>query len=73
MNGLIIQWLKHTPKNANAEHYFPISFPKTCVSIVVGQSNKNEISRVTALSASNYTLNCSSGSPDTVYVMAIGY
>ena len=69
----MIQWVKHTANTGNAEHDFPISFPTTCVSIVVGQSNKNEISRVTALSASKYTLDCSVGSPDTVYVMAIGY
>ena len=69
----MIQWVKHTANTGNVEHNFPISFPTTSVSIVAGQSNKDEISRVTALSASNYTLNCSSGSPDTVYVMAIGY
>ena len=73
MNGLLIQWVKHTARTGNVEHYFPIGFPTTCVSIVVGQSNKNEVSRITAISASKYTLNCSGGSPDTTYVMAIGY
>ena len=65
--------MKHTNQTGNNNHDFPIDFPTTCVSIVVGQSNKNEISRVAALSASKYTLDCSVGSPDTVYVMAIGY
>ena len=65
--------LEYIKNYNNVLRFTYISFPKTCVSIVVGQSNKNEISRVTALSASKYTLDCSVGSPDTVYVMAIGY
>ena len=69
----MIQWNQHTKNTGNGNHKFPIDFPTTCVSIIVGQSNKNEISRVTALSTSKYTLDCSVGSPDTVYVIAIGY
>ena len=69
----MIQWNQHNVETRNGEHKFPIEFPTTCASILVGQSNKNEISRVTSLSKSNYTLDCSTGSPITVYVMAIGY
>ena len=72
-NGLLIQWKKHTGNTGNGEHQFPIDFPTTCVSIVVGQSNKNEVSRVMSLSVSKYKLDCAGGSPNTVYVMAIGY
>ena len=57
----------------NGTHNFPISFPNTCVSISVAQSNKNEVSRVFSLSASEYEINCEGGSPTTNYIMAIGY
>ena len=69
----MIQWKKHTGNTGNGEHQFPIDFPTTCVSIVVGQSNKNEVSRVMSLSVSKYKLDCAGGSPITVYVLAIGY
>ena len=72
-NGLLIQWKQHTGNTGNGEHNFPIDFPTTCASIVVGQSNKNEVTRVMSLSKSKYKLDCAGGSPITVFVTAIGY
>jgi hypothetical protein len=72
--GLIIQWGTNTASTAGVTSSFPLAFPNRCFSMVAVNNNQTNppAPSVTIVSASQFTLTVSAGSP-TCYWTAIGY